>query len=156
MSNIASTSLNSYYIIFNSASINQFNIAPYEWQVSVGSQILFKSSRREKAQCLCAEGTGKDKSHLCHILSCQFKGTTARVSPLLALVSDQCEKLKKKAELNPQSNTIPIYLDALKTNNDIEGLVHALMQQCNDYTVILFTFLQTIAAKISNFILHVL
>ena len=78
------------------------------------------------------------------------------MSTLLTLVSDQYEKLKKKTELNPQLNIIPIYLDAFKTNNDIEALVHALMQTRNDYAVIIFTSPQTITTKFHNFIFSML
>ena len=51
---------------------------------------------------------------------------------------------------------IPIYLDAFKTNSDIEGLVHDLIQARNDYAVITFTSPQTIATKFHNFVLSML
>ena len=46
---------------------------------------------------------------------------------------------------------IPIYLDALKTSNAIEGLVHTVIQTRNHYAIIIFTSPQAIATKFPNF-----
>ena len=135
-----------------SMSCNEFKIVPYDWQLNVGNNIVNNANRKQITRHLCVEGTGRGKSHLCHILSHHFKGTTTCVCPLLTLCSDQFQKIKSKIASCPNSKILPVFLDAFQSNSDISKLIRLLHRMDESCSAILFTSPQSITDMHPKFV----
>ena len=81
---------------FNAISQQCFDTTPYEWQTSVGNEILKLALSNSPCRYLCIRPTGGGKTLLFTTIARFLRGVTICISPLLSLGADQAPKSKAK------------------------------------------------------------
>ena len=144
--------MDQYRTKFKNQCDNLYEFPPRDWQVDVGSTFIGANEENREIRMLCVQGTGSGKSLLYQTLATYFKGVTLYISPLLALGTDQCNKLMTRTR-GVDETIIPILLDECKNDwiahqiySDIEMVDH------NDNTIVLFTSPQFITERNPAFI----
>ena len=72
-----------------------FQVRPYEWQIQIIRDLVLSHRSNNKENMLVVRPTGGGKTLVYQVAGYMMKGITLFLSPLLALASDQTNKLRK-------------------------------------------------------------
>ena len=112
-----------------------YQFTPHEWQSSVIWRIIITAHRaKQKTNIILVRPTGGDKSLVYQVAAFMNKGVTLFISPLLALASDQMQKIRKKTTSIPHIRSL--HLDGMKPSTiktiagDISHMKHPETGDC--------------------------
>ena len=89
-----------------------FQVQPYEWQIQIIRDIVLSHRSNNKQNMLVVRPTGGGKTLVYQVAGYMMKGITLFLSPLLALASDQTNKLRKTTRHH--LDFVSLHLDAME------------------------------------------
>ena len=89
-----------------------FQVRPYEWQIQIIRDIVISHRSNNKQNMLVVRPTGGGKTLVYQVAGYMLKGITLFLSPLLALASDQTNKLRKTTRHH--LDFVSLHLDAME------------------------------------------
>ena len=113
-----------------------FNTNPYLWQYGMGGFAIETTAINAPFKFICIRPTSGGKSLLYQVLALHFKKVTLCITPILALGSDQMQKIAKVPDLN----LIAFHMDELNDDQVIKLKRHLEILH-PDNTVILLASL---------------
>ena len=119
---------------FIDIATSSFDTEPYDWQYKLGGEVIKAVASNNPFCLLCIRQTGGGKSLLYQVLSLHFKGVTLFVAPILALGSDQMQKILKV----PDESLTAFHLDEIN-DSDLQCLFRHLKNLHSDNTVVLLS-----------------
>ncbi len=137
-----------------------YSFPPHEWQSSVIRSLVTAHRQKKKTNKLLVRPTGGGKSLVYQVSALLMKGVTIFISPLLALASDQTEKLRKRTS-NIHS-IASLHLDGMKASSiksiadSISDLRDMTTGECTGGSVILFVSPQFLIGTRGKLILDAL
>ena len=111
-----------------------YQFPPHEWQSSVIRNIITAHRAKQKTNMILVRPTGSGKSLVYQVAAFMNKGVTLFISPLLALASDQMQKIRKKTTSIPHIGSL--HLDGMKPSTiktiagDISHMKHPETGDC--------------------------
>ena len=108
----------------NTASRTVFGKDPYEWQASIGSEII--SDYRNKAT-LIVRPTGGGKSLVRDVCSVIYGGVSLTVLPLLSLGTDQSKKFHSRTHCDGAQPVFAFHLDEMN-QEELQRLLARVME----------------------------
>ena len=134
-----------------------YQFTPHEWQSSVIRNIITAHRAKQNTNMILVRPTGGGKSLVYQVATFMNKGVTLFISPLLALASDQMQKLRKKTTNIPHMGSL--HLDGMKPStiktiaDDISHMKHPETGDCSG-CMILFVSPQFLVGDCSKPILE--
>ena len=128
--------------------MRSFNTTPYPWQLQIGAELLAGVPRNAQKTLLCVRPTGGGKSLLYQVAAACLKGVSIIITPLLALGSDQADKVLAI----PDRSITGFHLDDLSSKK-IEQLLDKIKTLPPSKTVILLSSPQYLLGPASDLLM---